>query len=59
MSPLYVGWVQGYAPEGRKALEERLPELEKLFPQGMTMAHPKTVLETLATELKPEWLHRS
>ena len=56
LSPLYIGWVQGYAPEGLAMLKDKLPDLKKMYPHDVVLDHPRTVLETLAESLKTEWL---
>ncbi|EQA36727.1 CRISPR-associated protein Cas7/Cst2/DevR, subtype I-B/TNEAP [Leptospira inadai serovar Lyme str. 10] len=56
LSPLYIGWVKGYSSEGRKALEGKLEELNKTYPHGIVLEHPKTILETIASSIQSDWL---
>lgn len=57
-SPIYIGWVKGYADEGRVKLEEVITSLTSIFPQGFELGHPKTVFASLANKLleNPDWL---
>jgi CRISPR-associated protein Cst2 len=60
LSPLYIGWVRGYARDHHRTLEEHREELHELFPHGVRLAHPKRVFEELADALAqhPEWLNQ-
>ncbi|QXD14022.1 type I-B CRISPR-associated protein Cas7/Cst2/DevR [Rhodocaloribacter litoris] len=58
LSPLYIGWVEGYASEGRQELEQNLETLQQAYPHGVVLGHPRRVFARLAEELErhPEWL---
>ena len=58
LSPLYIGWVEGYASEGRQQLEQDLETLQQAYPHGVVLGHPRRVFARLAEELEchPEWL---
>jgi CRISPR-associated protein Cst2 len=59
LSPLYIGWVRGYARDHHRLLEEHVEELGALFPHGVRLAHPKRIFEELAdaVEQHPQWLN--
>lgn len=58
LSPLYIGWVEGYAPEGRRKLEAIVETLQQAYPHGVVLGHPRRVFAQLVEELSrhPEWL---
>jgi len=58
LSPLYIGWVKGYAPEGRRQLEAMEESLQQAYPWGVMLGHPRQVFRELIDELgrHPEWL---
>lgn len=50
LSPVYIGWAQGFLDDERKKFEELKGELQA--PHGISeLVHPRTVLLNLATEL--------
>ncbi len=50
LSPVYIGWAQGFLDDERAKFEALLPELKT--PHGIeTIAHPRTVLLKLSEEL--------
>jgi hypothetical protein len=50
LSPVYIGWAQGFLDKEREKLSSLLPELPA--PHGFApIAHPRTVLLQLAEEL--------
>lgn len=50
LSPVYIGWAQGFLDDERKKFEDLKAELKT--PYGISdLAHPRTVLLNLATEL--------
>lgn len=57
LSPVYIGWVRGYARDNQKALEEVMSKLSEVFPFGIVLDHPRKIMEVLANSLKdhPEW----
>lgn len=62
LSPLYIGWVEGFQDEQRKDLQFLLDELSNgdgpRLPFGAVLDHPRPVLNQLANSLasKAEWL---
>lgn len=62
LSPLYVGWVQGFHDTQRERLLEVLQELEAAghLPYGYRAGHPRKILEELAQQIEaqpePGWL---
>lgn len=57
-SPIYIGWVKGYADEERAKLEGALSTLSAASPHGIQLAHPKVAFANLSAKLmaNPEWL---
>lgn len=62
LSPLYIGWVEGFHSEQRQDLQSLLDELSTgdgpRLPYGVALDHPRPVLNQLAASLNgnPEWL---
>lgn len=60
LSPIYVGWVQGYLDEERDAFHAALADQGGLGPwaERIVVRHPREALLTLAEEIKrhPGWL---
>lgn len=58
LSPLYIGWVEGYAAEGRRQLEEARATFQQSYPHGVIVGHPREVFRQLAQDLyqHQEWL---
>ncbi len=58
LSPLYIGWVEGYAPEGCRQLEAMQEKLREVYPHGVVLGHPRDVFVELSNELSRhlEWL---
>lgn len=60
LSPLYVGWVQGYLDEEREAFRAALADPDSLRPwaERVVVQHPREALLSLVEELRrhPEWL---
>lgn len=59
LSPVYIGWVRGYAKESRQAFDDAfkdgdVKDLGDKFPHGIEVGHPKAVFEKLAEKLKSE-----
>lgn len=55
VSPIYVGWAQGYLDEERAAMEAFAPEYSS---RAITITHPRTAFQSLITAFDehPEWL---
>jgi CRISPR-associated protein Cst2 len=62
LSPLYVGWVQGFHDAQRNHFLEALEDLQRAgqLPHGYRTGHPRRVLEELAQQIEaqpePGWL---
>ena len=58
LSPLYVGWVQGYAQGHRSSLKNKLETLSSKYPKGIVLDHPRNVFEQVTNSLQEhtEWL---
>ena len=58
LSPLYIGWVRGYASENRQQFENNVASLSEHYPHGVVLDHPKCIFEQLADSLNENlnWL---
>lgn len=59
LSPLYIGWAEGYSPEGRRKMNEILDKIREIYPFGVVLDHPRRVFDRLIEEIEKnneEWL---
>lgn len=58
LSPVYVGWVQGYLDDERARFASFAAERNQAAPDSIVISHPRTALQSLiaAFETNPVWL---
>jgi CRISPR-associated protein Cst2 len=58
LSDVYVGWVRGFAEEGRAALEQALDAEAQPWAACLRLAHPRQAFAALLEQLQanPKWL---
>ena len=58
LSPVYVGWVQGYLDDERARFEAFAKERNESRPSSIVISHPRTALRSLIDgfESNPAWL---
>ncbi|NTW02385.1 MAG: type I-B CRISPR-associated protein Cas7/Cst2/DevR [Oscillochloris sp.] len=58
LSPVYVGWVQGYLDDERAKFESFVAEYNQDAPQPIIISHPRSALQALIASFRDhaEWL---
>lgn len=58
LSPIYIGWVQGYLDEQRQTVIEALDRIEKEQKVSFYIDHPRRAFQKVAEDLRahPNWL---